>query len=131
MCTFLCLHKVYIKFILQELKIRKPGARGRRRSKREAGNGTLEEEDQIFEEELMEETPPPGDYIEDGEGTQEFGFVGRKNYKNYTKNRILTNQRFTEIEVGDDRERRSALLDWDGDYSQFQRDEVGKPFLLL
>ena len=119
------MHKVYIKFILQELKIRKPGARGRRRSKREAGNGTLEEEEQIFEEELMKEIPPPGDYIEDGEGTQEFGFVGRKNYKNYT-NRILTNQRFTEIEVGDDRERRSALLDWDGDYSQFQRDEVGK-----
>ena len=25
---------------------------------------------------------------------------------------------------GDDRERRAALLDWDGDYSQFQRDEV-------
>ena len=126
MCTFLCLHKVYIKFILQELKIRKPGARGRRRSKREAGNGTLEEEDQIFEEELMKEIPPPGDYIEDGEGTQEFGFVGRKKIT-----RILTNQRFTEIEVGDDRERRSALLDWDGDYSQFQRDEVGKPFLVL
>ena len=71
----------------------------------------------------MEETPPPGDFIEDGEGAQEFGFVGRK--KNYT-NIKLTNQRFTEIEVGDDRERRSALLDWDGDYSQFQRDEVGK-----
>ena len=35
-------------------------------------------------------------------------------------------KRFTEIEGGDDRERRAALLDWDGDYSQLQRDEVGK-----
>ena len=54
------------------------------------------------------------------------GLLGGK-----TIDQLLTNQRFTEIEVGDDRERRSALLDWDGDYSQFQRDEVGKPFLLL
>ena len=35
-------------------------------------------------------------------------------------------KRFTEIEGGDDRERRAALLDWDGDYSQFQGDEVRK-----
>ena len=49
------------------------------------------------------------------------GLLGGK-----TIDQLLTNQRFTEIEVGDDRERRSALLDWDGDYSQFQRDEVGK-----
>ena len=60
---------------MQELKIRKPGARGRRRrSKREA-----------FEEELREETPPPDDYMElredymdymeEGEEATEFGFV--------------------------------------------------------
>ena len=50
---------------MQELKIRKPGARGRRRrSKRET-----------FEEELREETPPPDDYMEEGEEAKEFGFV--------------------------------------------------------
>ena len=36
----------------------------------------------------------------------------------------LKNKRFTEIVGGDERERRAALLDWDGDYSQFLRDEV-------
>merc|ERR550517_1748822 len=54
-----------------------------------------------LEENLMEETPPPDDLME-GE-VADFGF--------------------TEIVGGDERERRAALLDWDGDYSQFLRDE--------
>ena len=35
----------------------------------------LAEDDVTFEEELMEETPPPGDYMEEGEEAKEFGFV--------------------------------------------------------
>ena len=74
------------------MKIRKPGARGkRRRSKREAGE-TLKKSDVLeaermenleenleknFEENLewnlMEETPPPDDFMEGGES--DFGFV--------------------------------------------------------
>ena len=31
-----------------------------------------------FEEELREETPPPDDYMEEGEEAKEFGFVERE-----------------------------------------------------
>ena len=85
---------------------------------------TLAEDDVIFGEELREETPPPGDYMEEGEEAEEFGFVGKKKIKKIEK--LTTVKRFTEIEGGDDRERRAALLDWDGDYTQFQGDEVRK-----
>ena len=62
------------------MKIRKPGARGkRRRSKREAAE-RLKKSD-VLEAELfenlegnsMEETPPPDDFMEGGEA--DFGFV--------------------------------------------------------
>ena len=36
---------------------------------------TLADEDVIFGEESREETPPPGDYMEEGEEAKEFGFV--------------------------------------------------------
>ena len=36
---------------------------------------TLAEDEVIFGEELREETPPPGDYMEEGEEAEEFGFV--------------------------------------------------------
>ena len=66
------------------MKIRKPGARGkRRRSKREAAE-TLKKSDLLEAEmlenleenllkNLMEETPPPDDIMEGGEA--DFGFV--------------------------------------------------------
>ena len=36
---------------------------------------TLAEDDVIFGEGLREETPPPDDYMEEGEEAEEFGFV--------------------------------------------------------
>ena len=39
----------------------------------------------IFEEESSEETPPPGDYIEEGEEAKEFGFVEMENESEKTK----------------------------------------------
>ena len=95
---------------LQELKIRKGTGRGRgRRSRREADVEDLEETENKEEKEEY--------YVDEGD----FGFV------EVGEHIVLEWGISSKVENADgerERARRAALLDWDGDYSHFQRDEV-------